>query len=124
MPLFVCAGNSEPFELSVNGHRRIKSFFFTYDHACADVVEGDANRVAVDLVTLVQRSAGDNVGHAVGLIQGPLRQPPADILFVTGVDIVGLSDVDDNGHSGVLDTERFSLSFPNLRPLKSANCTQ
>ena len=81
------------------------------------------NLPALDLMTGVKRTGGNQGIHFIGLVQSPACQASPDILFVLGMDItgfMGIRQIDDHCHSGVLKIEGLCLSLPQFSPAISA----
>ncbi len=90
-------------------------FAIACGEAAGGVVELHTDGGAFDAVAGVERTAGVDVGLAVGLCHGPEREAAGDFFFLRGMDVRHLADVADDGHAGVRDVEALCLRLPELR---------
>ena len=87
----------------------------SHGEPAADMVEPHPSLIAFGR-ELAEDRTGVDQAFFVG--DGPRRQrePVADVLFVSGMDVVRCADIDYNSHAGINQIESFHLRFPQHGP--------
>ena len=96
----------------INHLEPIQRFAVAAGQSAADMVEGKAEFVTLDAHRFEGRAGINQILLAVGLGQSPQGQTAADLLFVSGMNVLEVADVVDDDHAGVGDGLRGASALP------------
>lgn len=117
VPVHLLICDSEVLQLTFLHFSDGSEAFLPAGHeSCSDVIKKEPDRAAPDREVAVEWPGGHNILLFVGLVKGPLSETFADILLVTGMDVIRSADIGSDCHPGVGKIEGLGLGLPELGP--------